>query len=271
MTPTSEILGRSRQLLFTHAVLWIPAFVTILLQDMLLPLSARDGHPGQALAGLCAAIGAVMIGGGWVAMIGAALRGESPGMQPFAEGINARWIPIVIGNVAFWLVVLAMAGAAFWYGHQTYGWDHLVAWIKPLLEMSPEKQQAAIDPSKLPAPVMGWMNVIAVWFAGFLALNFLLLFWQPFVVLRGHGWASAWVASITLAFQRFGQVMALAWLHLAGLFLARALMASLQPVATFVGVALYVGLVALFTIAYAAVVEDAVPPVPPTPAIDVTA
>ncbi len=274
MTPTSEILHRSRHLLFTHAALWIPAFFTILLQDMLLPLSARDGHPGQALAGVCAAVGAVMISGGWVAMIGAGLKGEEPSIKAFADGVNDRWLPIVLGNLAFWLLVVAMAGAAFWYGHQAYGWDNLVAWIKPLIELPPDKQQAAIDPAKLPAPVLGWMNVVASWFAAFLLLNYLLLFWQPLVVLRGRTWARAWVESIGLAFSRFGQAFSLALLHLAGLFLARALMASLQPVATLVGVALYVGVVALFTIVYAAVVVDVLPDEPtggPKPVIDVTA
>lgn len=274
MTPTPEILRRSRHLLFTNAALWIPAFFTILLQDMVLPLSARDGNPGQALAGVCAAIGAVMVGGGWVAMIGAGLKGQEPTLQAFADGVNARWVPIVLGNLAFWLVVVAMAGAAFWYGNQAYGWDHLVAWIKPLTELPPDKQQAAIDPAKLPAPVLGWMNVVACWFAGFLILNFLLLFWQPLVVLKGQGWAAAWADSIALAFRRFGQAFGLAALHLAGLFLARVMMASLQPVATLVGVVIYVGVVALFTIVYAAIVVDAFPEAPegePKPAFDATA
>lgn len=259
MASTPEILRRARETFFSHAALWIPAFLTIILQDMVLPLAARGGNPGQALAGLMAAIGAVMIGAGWLAMIGAALRQEPPGMQAFADGVNARWVPIVIGNLAYWLVVLAMAGLAFWYGHTTYGFDHLKAWLEPILALPPEKQQAAFDPTKMPPAVIGWINLVALWFVGFLLVNGLLLFWQPLVVLRDRGWLAAWAESARLVFARLGQVVGLGALHLAGLAMARMLMASMQPFPTFVGVGLYVAVVGLFTIAYAAVVEDALP------------
>lgn len=259
MAPTPEILRRARAALFGHAALWIPAFLTIILQDMVLPLAARDGHPGQALSGLMAAIGAVMIGAGWLAMIGVALRGETPGLKAFADGVNERWVPIVIGNVAYWLVILALAGFAFWYGHVTYGFDALLTWFKPILELPPDKQQAALDPTKMPPAVMGWINLVALWFVAFLMVNALLIFWQPLVVLHGRGWLAAWAESVRLFIARFGQVLSLGALHLAGILLARMMMASMQPLPTFMGVALYVGVVGLFTIAYAAVVEDALP------------
>ncbi len=269
MAPTPEILRRARAALFGHAALWIPAFLTIILQDMVLPLAARGGHPGQAVAGLMAAIGSVMIGAGWLAMIGVALRGETPGIKAFADGVNTRWVPIVIGNVAYWLVILALAGLAFWYGHTTYSFDALMSWIKPVLELPVEKQQAALDPSKMPPAVLGWINVAALWFVGFLLVNALLIFWQPLVVLRDRGWLAAWAESTRLVFARFGQVLSIGALHVAGLLLARMLMASLQPLPTFVGVALYVGVVGLFMIAYAAIVEDALPP--PGELVDVEA
>ena len=259
MAPSSEILRRSRATLFAHAALWIPAFLMIIMQDMVLPLAARGGHPGQALAGLMAAIGAVMIGAGWIAMIGAALRGEAPSLKAFADGVNARWVPIVLGNIAYWLLILALAGIAFWYGHQTHGFDTLSSWIRPILDLPPEQQQAAFDPATMPPAIRGWVNLAALWFFAFLIVNALLVFWQPLVVLRDRGWLSAWAESARLFFERFGQVITIGALHLTGILLARMLMASMQPLPTFVGVALYVGIVALFTIAYAAIVEDARP------------
>ena len=259
MAPTSEILSRSRAALFGHAALWIPAFLTIILQDMVLPLTARGGHPGQAAAGVMAALGAMMIGAGWLAMIGAALRGEHPGLKAFADGVNDRWVPVVVGNLVYWLLIVALAGLAFWYGHQAYGFDALMSWLRPLMDLPPEQQQAAMDPTKLPPAVVGWVNLVAIWFVGFLIVNALLIFWQPLVVLRGRGWLAAWAESPRIVSSRFGQVLSLGALHLAGILLARMLMASLQPLPTFVGVGLYVGVVALFMIAYAAVVEDALP------------
>jgi hypothetical protein len=260
MAPTPEILRAARAAFFSHAILWIPAFLTVILQDMVLPLAARGGHPGQALSGLMAGIGAVMIGAGWLAMIGVALRDGTPGLKDFADGVNARWVPIVVGNLVYWLVVLALAAIAFSYAHGAYGWDQLVAWIKPMLELPPERQQAALDPTKLPPAVLGWMNVAMAWFATFLLVNAILVFWQPLVVLQGQGWLEAWVGSARLFGRRFGQVLSIGALHLGGLFLARMLMASMQPLPTLVGVALYVGVVGLFTVAYAAVVVDAYPP-----------
>lgn len=234
----------------------MPAFAIILLQDAVLPLSLRGGSPTQALAALSAALSAVLLGAGWYALMGRAVREGNPSWTDFLDGINARWLTLLVGTLAQWGLVLAWAAMLFWYGEHTYGWERLLAWFKPLLELPPAAQQAALDPSRIPAWVVGWMNLFALWFVSVAVLHVLLLFWQPMVVLKGLSWPAAWLGSCGLTLRRFTQVLAIGLLHGVAWLGARLMIATLHPAFTLIGVMAYMVTVAFFTLAYTMLVED---------------
>ncbi|MEB3329708.1 MAG: hypothetical protein VKQ33_10795 [Candidatus Sericytochromatia bacterium] len=264
MRTTSELLDTARLALARQPLLWPPALLAVLLQDALFPLAARAGTPAQAGAALCAVLGAVLVGAGWLAMIGRALRGGEPGLQDFVDGVNARWGTILIGTVCFWAVILALAGLAYAQGSRSYGVEPLVAWVTALMKLPPEAQQAALEPGRIPAAVVGWMNLLAAWVATVTLVHALLLFWQPLVVLQGLGWLKAWAGSMGLAVRRVGQVLSLGALYLGAMLGAQLLTATLHPVLVLAGVACHILTVAYFTVVFAAVVEDEWPAQAPT-------
>lgn len=257
MRKTPDILATARRTLAEHPVLWAPALLMLLLQDAVLPLAAQGaGALPQALAGLCAALGAVLVGAGWLAMVGRALRGGEPALQDFVDGVNARWGSLLLGTIAYAALIAGLAGLAFAQGDRVFGIDALVSWFKHLLELTPEQQRAALSPTRIPPAVEGWVNLVAAWLAAVAVVNTLLLFWQPLVVLQGLGWLSAWVGSAGLVMRRFGQVIALGGLEIGATLGSRLLIATLNPVAVVLGVAVHIVAVAFFLTVYATVVED---------------
>jgi hypothetical protein len=264
MRTTSELLTTARSALARNPSLWPPAMLVVLLQDALFPLAAQAGTPAQAVAGLCAVLGAVLVGAGWLAMIGRALRGGDPRLQDFADGVNARWGAMLFGTLCFWAVIAGLAGLAYAQGARSYGVEPLVAWFTGLMKLPAEAQQAALDPSRIPAAVVGWMNLLAAWVAAVTVVHALLVFWQPLVVLQGLGWFKAWAGSVGLAMRRFGQLVSIGVLYVGAMLGARLLIATLQPGLVMVGVTCHILTVAYFTVVFAAVVEDEWPAHAPT-------
>jgi hypothetical protein len=205
---------------------------------------------------LAAVLAATIIAAGWYAMMARVLRGGSATFRDFVDGVNARWLSILSGTIVYWLLLAALGAIAFWHGQQTYGVETLVNWFKSLLELSPAQQQAALELSKIPQAVIGWLNLAALWVSGVAVLNALLVFWQPLVVLQGQRWTAAWIGSAGLFFRRFGQVIFIGVLHIGSLVLARLLIATLNPLLMMVGVALQMLSVTYFSLVYATMVED---------------
>ncbi|MEB3223888.1 MAG: hypothetical protein VKS61_17575 [Candidatus Sericytochromatia bacterium] len=264
MRKTQDLLDTARDTLASHPILWPPALTVILLQDAMFPMAAQGGSPAQALAGFCALLGAVLVGAGWLAMIGRALRGGGPTFRDFADGVNARWGSILLGTLCFWAVIAGLAGLAYAQGTRTYGLEALTTWFTALVKLGPEAQQAALDPARIPAAVVGWVYLATAWLVAATALHGLLLFWQPLVVLQGLGWLKAWAGSIGLVFRRFGQVVAVGLLFGVSMVGARFLIATMHPLLAMVGVACHIVTVTYFTVVFAAVVEDEWPAHAPT-------
>lgn len=256
MRNTHQILKETRTALGRSPILWLPAFAIILLQDAILPLGVQHGSPAPLLGATFAALAAAMLGAGWYALMARVLRGGHATFRDFVDGVNARWVSIVAGTLTYWLLLAATGTIAFAYGQRVIGVEPLVAWFKPLLDLAPAQQQAALDPTKIPASVIEWMNIAAVWVTVVLLLNALLIFWQPLVVLQGQRWTAAWIGSAGLSLRRLGQVISLGSLHLGSLVFARLLIATLNPVVMMAGVAIYMFSVTYFTLVYATVVED---------------
>lgn len=256
MRNTHQILKDTRSALSRNPSLWLPAFAIILLQDAILPLGIQHGTPAPLIGALAAALAAAMLGAGWYALMARVLRGGTATFRDFIDGVNARWLSIVTGTIVYWLLLAATAAIAFAYGQRFIGVEPLLAWFKPLLELSPTQQQAALDPTRIPPPVLEWMNVAALWVTAVVLLNALLLFWQPLVVLQGQRWTAAWIGSAGLCLRRMGQVLLIGSMHLGTLIFARLLIATLNPLVMMAGVAVYMFAVAYYTLVYATVVED---------------
>lgn len=265
MRKTPEILETARRTLAENPVLWAPAMLTLLLQDAVVPLALQGGGAiPQLLAGICAALGAILVGAGWLAMIGRALRSGTPVLQDFVDGVNARWISLLVGSFFYVAVMAGLAGVAYAQGDRVFGLDALLAWVKPLLELSPEQQREALSPTRIPPAVEGWVNLFAAWFLAVGCVNALLTFWQPLVVLQGLGWLAAWAGSGGLVLRRFGQVLAIGTLYVGVTLGARLLTVTLHPVLVMLGVGIHIVAAAYFTVVFAAVVEDEWPAQAPT-------
>lgn len=254
MAHASELLARSRATLGKYPALWLPPIAINAFQS-LAGVPMTNPAP-QALVGVTAYMATFIIAAGWLQMIGVALKEERPGFKAFKEGVNAHWGHMVLGHVVFFLILGAALAALAWVGEQQYGFAPLMEWYKQLVAMTPAEQQAAVEPAALPAAVRGWMSLFLVGLGIGAVMTFLLLFWQPLVVLAGQPWWKAWGKSVQLVFRRFKLAFGFAALHGVLFFATLTLTASGNAFFTIVGLTMLLFVTIFFKIAYAAVVVD---------------
>lgn len=251
----TEWASEARQAMTRYTALWMPPIATNTLQMLTL------ARPGSALAqgviAMTAGIAALMIEAGWLEMIGRALKGEPPTMKDFAHGINARWVPIIVGNLAFVLIVSALFGAAFAWGEQQWSSKAVIEWYQALQALPTAEQAAALQPEKLPAAVRGWLNLFMAWVLAASALGLALIAWQPFCVIGRMSWWRAWGASIRLVFKRFPAIFGFGVLQVASLFIALTLGASGQFIGGILGAMMLLMVTIYFKVLYSAAVIDA--------------
>ena len=198
-----------------------------------------------------------IIGGGWLAMIAKGLEGEPPRWNDFKTGVNAHWLSLVTGNVVYlFLLGLVLLGLAAW-GDAHYGQAALTSWIDHLQKMTPGEQQLALTPEHIPPAVRHWLMLLLAGIACWAVEAFLLLFWQPLVVLVGTRWWNGWALSIRLVFTRFGTVFRFAVLQALGLFTSLMFLAAGNGFLAVAGFMLLLVVMIYFKILYAAVVRDA--------------
>lgn len=267
MATTRELLGTARTTMSKWPALWLPAIMINAFQSLAgIPLSTVAL---QGIVGVTANLGAFLLQAGWLSMIAEGLRGERPRFSHFNEGVNRHWGAMIAGNLAYLLVLgLLLAGFVF-YGDQQHTLSALTQWYAGLKDATPAQLQAALQPERIPLPVRGWMTLFLGWSALAAFVTFLLLFWQPLVVLRGMRWWRAWGASVKLVFRRFGQTASFALLHLLAFMTSLMLAAAGNPIMALVGLTLLLFVMIFFKILYAAVVDDALPA--PAAHVDATA
>lgn len=268
---TSQLLTRARLLLGRYPILWVPA---LLAQTVQAAGSLPGPGPGAQWLVLGAALLASgLIEGGQIAMIaqawgrpGAPEGERKPSWKAFGEAVNARFVPLVMGQLGFVALMAALAGAGLAAGHLRYGLAPLVSWVRRLGALKPEELAGALQVSALPPGIAGWAGVLSLTLLAMTLAAGLLLFWQPLVVLRGRSAPAAFLGSARLFFARFKLVAGLALLQafLTGLTM---LAAAGGPLAAFIALGLLLAIGVFFKIAYTAIVLESVPePEAPRPA-----
>jgi hypothetical protein len=252
-----ELLALARSSLARWTALWMPPVAMNAFES--LASAPLVSTAAQLLVGGTANLASFIIEAGWLAMIGQALRGERPTWQGFKDGVNARWGAMIVGNLVFLALLAALAGAIAYAAHHQYPFEGLKAWYQGFDHMSPAEQQAALNPDKLPPVVRGWLMAFMGWVVSAAVVAFLLLFWQPFVVLAGLPWWKAFGASVRLAVRRFRQAFGLGMLNAAALFAGLTVTTSgseKNPLPALLGFAMLLVAMAFFKVVYAAVVLD---------------
>lgn len=239
-------------------VLWLPPILVNLFQSMAsVPLST------QALQFMVlgtAYLAGFIIDAGWLAMIARALRDEAPRMADFKEGVNRYWGQLVAGHVVYLLILGATLAALAWYGDQHYGFQPLKTWYEAMMRLKPAELQAALEPTKIPVAVRGWMTLMTAWMIAVAGVTFLVLLWQPLVVLAGMSWWKAWGESVRLVFSRFFQIFGFALFHLGAFSLSLSIAASGSPFLAVAGLTFMLFVTIYFKILYAGLVAEAYPP-----------
>lgn len=267
MKSATELMAIARGTLSKWPALWLPPIFMNMAQSLSgIPLTTNTM---QVVSALSANLGAMIINAGWLAMIGTAQQGERPTFASFMDGVNRRWGTMLVGSLAFLLLLGASLAAIAWYGETQYGSAALRTWYSGIAKMTPTELNAALQPDKLPAAVRDWMYLFMLWLASSAALTFLLIYWQPLAVIRNMPWWKAWLASVRLVFSRFGQTLAFAVLHLLAFMIGLSTTAGGGPVLAIFGLTLLLFVSIFFKILYAAVVDDAYPE--PGKALDVEA
>jgi hypothetical protein len=222
------------------------------------PYASEAAH-GMVL--LTTSLGVFIIEAGWLAMIREALAEKAPTMETFKEGVNAHWMALVFGSLAFYALLIGLMLAAVYLGEQRYGHEGLERWVATIKDLKPEQLEVKLRNQPLPPDVAGWSALLVGWMGAATLSGLLLLFWQPLAVLRNLPWWRAWAGSVQLLFRRFGQALAIAILQAASVFLSVSVMFGGSPIFAFLGLGMLLATMTYFKIAYATVVADAYPAV----------
>lgn len=257
MATTNDLLARSRATMLKWPGLWLPALLTNAFQSLAsMPLATMAA---QAVVTVAANVAALFINAGWLRMIARALRDERPGMADFNSGVNDGWAPIVGGSLAFFALLGLLALALGLLGDHAYHFATLKAWYDHVQAAKPEQQQALLQPAAIPAAVRGWMTLATIWMLLCAAISFLLLLWQPLVIVEGLSWWRAWGRSARLALAQFGRLLLFAALNVVGFVLALTLMATGNELLALLGLFGLLVVLVYFKILYTAVVVAAAP------------
>lgn len=240
-----------------YPALWMPPILVNLFQSMASVPMVSQSMQWVVLA--CAYMAAFIIDAGWLQMIGRAQKDEAPKFKDFNAGVNAHWGHLVAGHLVYFVLIAGLMAAIAWYGDQQYGFAPLKSWYDAMMALKPTELQAALEPSKIPAAVKGWMSLMTLWMTVVAGLTFLLLFWQPLVVLTRLPWWKAWGASVRIVFSRFFQVLGYGLFHLGAFALALSIAASGSAFLAVIGLTFLLFVTIYFKILYAAVVADVHP------------
>lgn len=264
MASSSDLMPRARATMMRWPALWLPPILVNLFQSMAsVPLSTQAA---QGVVLFTAYMASFIIDAGWLAMIGKSLQDEAPRWADFKEGVNKYWGHLVAGHLVYLLLTGAALAGLAWYGDHQYGFQPLKAWYDSMMHLKPADLQAALEPSKIPPAVRGWMSLMTLWMVGVAAMTFLVLLWQPLVVLAGLSWWKAWGESVRLVFSHFFQVFGYALFHLGAFTFSLSIAASGTPFLAVAGLTFMLFVTIYFKILYAALVASVYPPATPAPA-----
>jgi hypothetical protein len=182
-------------------------------------------------------------------------------MEDFKAGVNAHWLSLVAGNLAFYMFLALMLVGVFLAGDQLYGRAGLEQWMRSVQDLPPGRFSEAMQPEKVPQAVQGWLSLFTGWMGAAAATSFVLMLWQPLVVLRDVGWMRAWLGSLRLVILRFPQALAIAILHMGAIVTCFAVLLAGSPVAALLGLGMLLAMTTFFKIVYATLVADAITPV----------
>ncbi|HEY9722778.1 MAG TPA: hypothetical protein V6D47_12260 [Oscillatoriaceae cyanobacterium] len=234
--------------------LWLPALITNAFQSLAsIPLATNTA---QGVVMVAANIAALFINAGWLRMIAQALHGERPTMEDFKSGVNGGWMSIVFGSLAFFVLIGLLAVGLGFYGDHAYHFATLENWVKLVQAATPQKQQALLQPEAIPAPVRGWMTLAMIWMVLTAIAAFLLLLWQPLVIVERLNWWRAWGRSARLTLAQFRRVLLFAVLNGVTFVLSLSLMGTGNEVLEFVGLVALLVVLVYFKILYTAIVVD---------------
>ncbi len=257
MRSAADLMATARGTLAKWPALWLPPILMNMAQSLSgIPLTSL---PAQVVTGISANLGAMIINAGWLAMIGVALTGEKPTFEAFSSGINRRWGAIVSGSLVFVLLLALMLAGLVWYGDTHYGTNTLREWYQSIEKLTAAELNAALQPEKLPTAIKSWMYLLMLWMTAAAGLTFLLLYWQPLVVLRDMPWWTAWAASIRMVVTRFVQTLGFALFHLIAFAAGLSITAGGGPILALFGLTMLLFVSIFFKILYATVVDDAYP------------
>ena len=258
MRSTSELITAAQATMLKWPAIWLPPFMISALQ--LMSSGPYMNAAAQGIVVVTTNLGVFLIEAGWVALIARALNNQPVRMEDFRAGVNKHWVSLVCGNLAFYILLAALLGVMAAAGNALYGMDSLEQWFKSIEGLSPEKLEAILKPDGLPAPIKGWLGLFAGWMALTVVASFLLLFWQPVVVLRGVGWWRGWLGSVRLVFTRFGQALVVALMNAALLFASLGVVTAGSAVMALLGLGMLLLVMTYFKILYATFVADTWPP-----------
>jgi hypothetical protein len=258
MRSTFQLLKAAQATMLKWPAIWLPTFMISALQ--LMASGPYMNVVAQGFVMLTTNMGVFLIEAGWLSIIARALNEQPIRMEDFQTGVNQHWASFVAGNIAFYLLIAGLFGGAIAIGNSLYGMDGIEHWVKGLEGLTPEKLNAMLRPELVPAPVKGWMSLMAVWMGLVVLTAFLLLFWQPVVALRGVGWWRGWLGSMTLVFNRFPQALAVAVLHLFMLIVSLGIVTAGSALSAMLGLCMLLLVTTYFKALYATFVFDAWPP-----------
>lgn len=258
MRSISELLAAAQATMMKWPALWLPACLISALQ--LMAGGPYVNMAAQVTVLITSNLGAFVAEAGWLALIKRAVKDEPVHMEDFKAGVNRYWASLIMGNVAFYLLLGALLGVTVAAGDALYSRVALEHWYAGLKDIPPEKLDAMLRPDLLPPKVQGWMGLFAGWMAVTTLLGYLLLFWEQVVVMRGVGWWHGWLGSMKLALSRFRQTIVLVALHALVLFSSLVVLSSGSAVGAMLGLGMLLLIMTYFKILYATLVADTWPP-----------
>ncbi|MEB3188703.1 MAG: hypothetical protein VKP72_14840 [bacterium] len=237
MSTLRQLVSRSIELLAAHPLLWTPPLATFLLPAL---LTAGPVYQVPLVVYI-----ALLLSGGWLALVAAAHRGEPVQLVTFFDAIGRSALRLLVGGCSITLAAIALiapgllvmtrlAGGA----DQVRGFEKpVVAFIRSV-EAGKVPDVASFDPQLVQA--LNWLAGCSLWVLGVTSVLLLVLQWWPHAIVLGdQGGLAAIARSWHLTRAHLGRVIA--WLSVQTL-LALGCM-GLVGVDGFVGVLGSLGLV----------------------------
>jgi hypothetical protein len=257
MGQARDLLKTARATLTKWPSLWLPPLLINAFQSLAgMPMAS---WVTQAVVALCVNLAGFLIQGGWLSMIDRALQGETPRIEDFKGGVNRHGASLIGGNLVYFISMGGLLALFAWGGDRLYRLEALQAWVLAFSKLDAAHQQAMLEIQHLPAAIQGWFMLFALWLGVASILSFMLIYWQPLVVLRQVSWWRGWFFSAKITLSRFKMTLGFVVRELIACAVCLLFASSGNPLVGLMGLIAFIFVLIYYKILYATVVRDVFP------------